>query len=185
MIKHFILLVALCGATTMWAQDNLVENGQFTNGTTGWDILLTDKDQPIKAHIEHGASYKEYGLADNFVGTNFVELDAKSAIQQTLTTEPGKRYKLMFAYSHRPDAGQKQLIVIADGAVVHTKTVQSSQKTGTFTYKEVQFTASAPETKIGFYAVAILGGSEEKGILLTDIWCEAVSDALNPDEQKF
>lgn len=189
MIKYFLILVCLVYTTTsLCAQDNLIQNGQFTKGTSSWKVLLTDKDQPIKAQIEHGASYKEYGLADNFVGTNFVELDAKSAIQQTINTKAGQQYKLMFAFAHRPDAGNNQLIVTTNDQVLFTKTLQSSSKEGRFTYKELYFTADAPQTKIGFYSVSILGGPEDKGILLTDIWCELITDEtieLGTSEQKF
>lgn len=188
-MQYFLLLVALLWTSaTVCAQDNLIHNGQFTTGTAGWSVLLTDKDQPIKAQIEHGASYKEYGLADNFVGTNFVELDAQSAIQQTIRTEPGKAYTLKFAFAHRPEAGKKQLIVMADGKVVYTKTINSASEEGRFTYKEVQFVASSPQTKIGFYAVSILEGADDKGILLTDVWCEPVSEdpvQLGPSDHKF
>ncbi len=160
----------------MSAQDNLVKNGQFTEGTSYWEVLLVNKDNPIKAHIEHATSYKDYGLADNFIGTNFVELDQQSAVQQFVITEPGKRYKLMFAYAHRPDAGKKQLIVMAGGQVVFTKTLDNQNAKASFSYKEVEFTAPSDRTKIGFHAVSILGGAEDKGILLTDVYCKQLSE---------
>lgn len=179
MMKYLLLLVALCSPSIgLFAQNNLIKNGQFTNGTKGWNILLTNKNQPIKAQIEHGDSYKDYGLADNFIGTNFVELDAQSTIQQTIATEPKQRYRLIYAYAPRPDAGKNQLIVMANGKVIHTKTVQSNSKTGKFTYKEIEFTATSAETKLGFYAVSIADGTEDKGILITDIWCEQISEEL-------
>lgn len=179
MMKYLLLLVALCWASTgLFAQNNLIKNGQFTNGTEGWSVLLTNKDQPIKAQIEHGDSYKDYGLADNFIGTNFVELDAQSAIQQTIVTEPKQRYKLTYAYAPRPNAGKNQLIVMADGKVIHTKTVQSTSEAGKFMYKEVEFTATSAATKVGFYAVSIADGTEGRGVLITDIWCEHISEGL-------
>lgn len=167
-LSSFILLQVW----TLSAQDNLIKNGQFTEGTQHWEVLLVNKDRPIKAYIEHGSSYKEYGLADNFVGTNFVELDQESALQQYITTTPGATYKLVFAYAHRPDAGKKQLIVMAAGGVVFTKTLDNGTSKAKFSYKEVEFTAKENRTKIGFYAVAISGSPKDKGILITDIFCE-------------
>lgn len=175
MTKQLLLpLFILLQAWTLSAQDNLLKNGQFTQGTEHWEVLLVNKDNPIKAHIEHGNSYKEYGLADNFVGTNFVELDQQSAVQQKITTVPGKRYKLMFAYAHRPEAGKKQFIVMAAGRVVFTKTLDNGRSEGHFSYKEVEFTAKENQTKIGFHAAAIAGSPDDKGILLTDVLCKEV-----------
>ena len=167
----FILLT-----TILAAQDNLVKNGQFVDGTKHWEVLLNDSKEPIKAHIEHGSSYKEYGLADNFVGTNFVELDQKSAIQQAIPTRKGESYTLIFAYAHRPGAGSKQLIVKAGGKAIYTTTVKNSDAEGSFIYKNITFTATDKETKIGFYSVSILGGAEDKGILLTDVLCNISSE---------
>jgi len=163
-------------ATSLFAQDNLIKNGQFTEGTEDWKVLLNNENEPIKAHIEHGESYKEYGLADNFIGTNFVELDEKSAIQQVIPTQKGANYTLVFAYAHRPDAGTKQLIVTAGGKAVYTTTIKNSDAEGAFVYKSANFIATQNETKIGFYSVSILGGAEDKGILLTDVLCNKSSE---------
>lgn len=168
---NFLFLVA-----SVIAQDNLIKNGHFAEGTKHWNVLLLDKSQPIKAHIEHADSYKEYGLADNFVGTNFVELDEKSAIQQTIPTRKGESYTLLFAYAHRPNAGTKQLIITAGKKAIYTKTVKNSESVGKFNYRHITFVATENETKIGFHSVSILGGAEDKGILLTDILCNFTSE---------
>lgn len=163
-------------SSALFAQDNLIKNGQFVDGTEHWEVLLNDKNEPIKAHIERSESYKEYGLADNFVGTNFVELDEKSAIQQTVKTTSGENYTLMFAYAHRPNAGTKQLIVMAGGKAIFTTTINNSEDAGQFVYKHANFQATSSETKLSFYSVSILGGAEDKGILLTDVLCNSTSD---------
>ena len=155
---------------SLFAQDNLITNGQFIKGTAGWQVLLNDANQPIKAHTEQSASYQEYGLADNFIGVNFVELDEKSAIQQKIKTTKGDVHMLSFAYAHRPGAGKKQLIVAVNGKAVYTKTVNNSDDTRTFQYKSVLFEATNSETRIAFYTVS-LGCDEDKGVLLTDIKC--------------
>jgi hypothetical protein len=177
MIKQlFFITFILLQTWALSAQDNLLKNGQFTEGTQYWEVLLVNKDNPIKAHIEHANSYKEYGLADNFIGTNFVELDEQSAVQQFIITEPGKRYRLMFAYAHRPDAGKQQLIVMAGGQVAFTKTLKNNEAEGSFVYKEVVFTAPSDRTKIGFHAVSIMDGAKDKGILITDVYCKQISE---------
>ncbi|MFK7796803.1 MAG: DUF642 domain-containing protein [Aureispira sp.] len=176
MIKQLLFVAFLLVQTfLLQAQDNLIQNGQFTNGTTSWEVLLEDKDTPIKAHIEHGNSYQDYGLADNFVGTNFVELDQQSAVQQYIETTPGERYRLIFAYAHRPEAGKKQLIVMAAANVVFTKTLDNGMDEAQFSYQEVEFTATTNRTKISFNAVSINNSAQDKGILLTDVLCQQVT----------
>lgn len=148
---------------------NLLENGNFATGTTGWDIFLTDPNVPIKAQvIERGESYKKYGLADNYVGTNFVELDANSAIKQKATTDANEPHILVFAYAHRPNAGDKQLIVEVNGEAIWTKTVKNSAENGEFTYKVIKLNSVEEETAVTFYTVS-LSGDDDKGILLTDV----------------
>jgi len=184
-------LIFICSFTllsaSIFAQENMIKNGQFIDGTEHWQVLLNDKDAPIKAHIEHGKSYKEYGLADNFIGTNFVELDEKSAIQQTVLTRKGNNYTVIFAFAHRPGAGTKQLIVTAGGKAIYTTTIKNADGQGHFVYKHVTFAATDKETKLGFYSVSILGGAEDKGILLTDIMCSPSSevDLGNYSDKKF
>ncbi|BDS09727.1 DUF642 domain-containing protein [Aureispira anguillae] len=177
MLKSLLVVSSfLFFVTSLVAQDNLIKNGHFAEGTKNWNVLLLDKSQPIKAHIEHADSYKEYGLADNFVGTNFVELDQKSAIEQTILTRKGESYTLLFAYAHRPNAGTKQLIVTAGNRAIYTKTIKNTEAAGNFTYKHVTFIATENETKIGFHSVSILGGAEDMGILLTDVLCNFTSE---------
>jgi hypothetical protein len=188
MLKELILISSvILFSTSLFAQENMIKNGQFVDGTENWQVLLNDKETPIKAHIEHGESYKKYGLADNFIGTNFVELDEKSAIQQTVLTRKGNNYTLIFAYAHRPDAGTKQLIVTAGGKAIYTTTIKNADDQGRFIYKHVTFTATDKETKLGFYSVSILGGAEDKGILLTDLLCSPTSevDLGNYSDKKF
>lgn len=176
MIKQlFLASFILLQSWTLYAQDNLIKNGQFTEGTQNWEVLLVNKENPIKAHIEHGSSYKEYGLADNFVGTNFVELDQQSALQQHIITTPNQRYKLLFAYAHRPEAGKQQLIVMAAGNIVFTKTLDNGTSEGQFSYKEIEFTAADPRTKISFHAVPLAEAQADKGILITDILCQEIN----------
>ena len=176
MLKSLFFSVLFSFLTiTLFAQDNLIKNGQFVDGTNNWSVLLLDKNEPIKAHIEHSNVYKEYGLADNFVGTNFVELDQKSAIQQVIPTKKGEVYILFFAYAPRPNAGTKQLIVTAGKKAVYTTTLNNSDDKGVFTYKKVSFVATSDYTKIGFHAVSILSDADDKGILLTDILCNLSS----------
>jgi hypothetical protein len=166
---------------SLFAQDNLIKNGQFINGTTNWEVSLLNKDEPIKAHIEHSNVYKEYGLADNFVGTNFVELDQKSSIHQIIPTRKGEMYTLVFAYAPRPNAGSKQLIVKAGQKIIYTTTLDNSDDKGSFIYKKITFKATENYTKVGFHAVSILSDADEKGVLLTDILCN-LSSIIDVDQ---
>lgn len=176
----FILLIASNAYT-----QNLIQDGQFKEGINHWTVLLSNNNTPIKAQIiEHSSDYGTYGLADNYVNTNFVELDAASAIQQNIATKAHNNYILTFAYAHRPDAGKKQLVVLVDQTIVYTETVDNSSAVGTFKYKTVHFTPHQDNSKISFYAVS-LDGPEDQGILITDLSCEIATeihlfDAFNP-----
>ena len=176
MLKSLLFSILFSSLTiTLFAQINLIKNGQFIDGTNNWEVLLLNKNEPIKAHIEHSNTYKEYGLADNFVGTNFIELDQKSAIQQVIPTRKEEMYTVIFAYAPRPNAGTKQLIVTAGKKVIYTTTLDNSDDKGVFIYKKISFSATENYTKIGFHSVSILSEVDDKGILLTDILCNLSS----------
>ncbi|MCP4437342.1 MAG: hypothetical protein GY810_00045 [Aureispira sp.] len=170
MFKQFlaITLFAFLFNSNIGAQ-NLLINGKFATNTEGWSVLLADKENPIKAQIiERADSYKEYGLADNYIGTNFVEIDAQSGIQQTVDVKTGETYILAFATAHRPDVGNKQFIIQINGDVVHTKTFKNDSKAGNFSYRYVEYTAKSDQAKIAFRVVS-LSGADDQGVLLTDI----------------
>ena len=70
---------------------NLIKNNKFNAGVESWEVLLAEKSLPIKAQvIEHSEDYGLYGLADNYINTSFVELDATSAIQKKLPKDTGQ-----------------------------------------------------------------------------------------------
>lgn len=164
-----IALVQISAQKNSGNTPNLLQNGNFSKGTESWEVFLTDPKAPIKAHIiERGDSYEKYGLADNYVGTNFVELDSKSAISQKTATKAGEPHVLVFAYAHRPEAGDKQLIVEINGKAIWTKTVKNTSEAGTFTYKIIKFVPDSNNTSVALYAVS-LGGDGEKGVLVTDV----------------
>lgn len=165
----FVTLINAFGFAQKNAMPNLLQNGNFAKGTENWSIYLSDPTQPIKAKIiEQSGAYNIYGLADNYIGTNFVELDAKSAIQQKAAINKDEPHVLIFAYAHRPDAGDKQLIVEINHKPVWTKTIKNSSENGKFSYKIIKFTPTQDEVLISFYAVS-LNGDEEKGVLITDV----------------
>ncbi|MGH1338640.1 MAG: DUF642 domain-containing protein [Aureispira sp.] len=170
-----LFIICLFLQTNAFSQ-NLFQNSKFQDGVTHWHVLLENADVPIKAQIiEHSKDYGQYGLADNYVNTSFVELDAKSAIQQEVATTQQNNYVLTFAHAHRPDAGKKQLIVLVDQKVVFTKTIDNNSSVGIFKYETIHFTAPQNNSKISFYAVS-LSGVEDQGILLTDISCEMAAE---------
>jgi len=164
-----IALVQISAQKNSSNTPNLLQNGNFSKGTESWEIFLTDPKSPIKAHIiERGDSYEKYGLADNYVGTNFVELDSKSAVEQKVSSKASEPHVLIFAYAHRPDAGDKQLIVEINGKAIWTKTVKNDSEAGTFTYKIIKFVPETSKISVALYAVS-LNGDGEKGVLITDV----------------
>jgi len=179
-----IFILFLLTSTT--EAQNLIKNNKFNAGVESWEVLLAEKNSPIKAQvIEHSQDYGSYGLADNYINTSFVELDATSAIQQRINTDNSDNYTLIFAYAHRPNAGDKQLVVTANGTVIYTKTVKNNASVGGFKYKHIYFNASSSRTKLSFYAVSI-SGPDDQGILLTDISCEKTAEISinNPHNAK-
>ena len=168
MKKILLLFVCALFAGSTFAQ-NLIENGRFEDGTKGWDVLLSGDNEQIKSYsIEQSDSYETYGLAENFAGINFVELDSKSGLQQTMETKKNQDYLLVFAYSHRPAAGDKQLIVSVNGQPMYTYKIANNDVQGEFEYKHIQYKAESEKTTIAFYVVS-LSGDEDKGVLMTDV----------------
>lgn len=173
---RIFLLISCCWYSLSSTAQNLVQDGKFTDGVSHWQVLLSDPSIPIKAQIiEQSQDYGAYGLADNYINTSFVELDAQSAIQQSIPTSVGDQYVLTFAYAHRPNAGKKQLVVLLDQQVICTKTIQNSETTGVFKYQTVHFSATKKQSKLSFYTIS-LDGPEDQGILITDLHCEVAAE---------
>lgn len=169
MLKFTCTLALLSLLSSSSFAQNLLKNGDFEKGVEDWSIFFA-KEGVAPRSIEISRDYARYGLADNYAGLSFVELDAQSAIQQTIITQPEKEYILAFGYSHRPNAGDKQLIVQINGKTIHTHTIKSSQEAGKFLHKHTSFKAESTESRIVIYAVS-LSGDDSKGILLSDVFC--------------
>lgn len=186
MKNTFPLLLSFFFISTSIFGQNLIKNGFFKEGIQHWEVLLSNKENPIKAHIiEHSNDYNTYGLADNYINTNFIELDSESSLQQKVALNLSENYLLSFAYSHRPNSGDKQLIILIDDKVVFTKKIKNEEKPGKFQYEEVSFIALNSSSKISFYAVS-LSGADDQGVLLTDILCEQVKGLeMNHSTIKF
>lgn len=144
---------------------NLLLNGKFNPQEKGWETLRSQGELP---KIEQSSAYKAYGLSDKFAGLSFVELDALSAVQQTVATEKGEKYTLVYSYSHRPNAGDKQLIVLLNGKPIYTETIPNTSEPGRFRYHHCSFTADNAQSTLAFYVVS-LSGEENQGVLLTDV----------------
>lgn len=182
-LRPLVIAVMLCTLLSSTYAQNLVQNGKFNQGVNSWEVLLTEKSSPIKAQvIEHSQDYDTYGLADSYINTSFVELDATSAIQQKIKTNNSENYTLIFAYAHRPNAGDKQFVVTANGEVIYTETIKNTADIGTFKYIHLYFNATTTTTKLSFYAVP-LSGPEDQGILLTDVSCEKTAE-INLDHSR-
>lgn len=163
--------------STLFAQNvNLIKNGKFEQDIKDWEILKNVNSKVLEIeNIERSKAYSEYGLADNYIGLSFVELDAKSAIQQTIPTREGENYVLAFAFAHRQEGGDCQMSIIANGKPIYIFTVSKSRKNGFFQQRSLVFKASAQQTTLGFYCVP-LNGEKTKGILITDILCGKESE---------
>lgn len=147
---------------------NLLKNGKFDQKLYGWEVLRSS--EVAGTAIEHSNAYLQYGLADNYAGLYFVELDATSAIQQSVSVEKGQKYALAFGYSHRPDAGDKQLLVLANGKPVYSEKIENRSEPGKFAHKNVLFAADQSGTvTVAFYVIS-LSGKDNEGILLTDVF---------------
>lgn len=171
-------LIFLFSSTTIFAQ-NLVQNGAFISGTDAWTPLNSlAGENTQKKTIEFSDDYMMYELSDSYLEKRFVELDYQSAIQQTISTNETTNYTLTFAYAHRPNSGDKELVIIADDKVIYKKTIKNNEKEGSFIYQSVPFQAKRSQTSLGFYVQSI-SGAEDRGLLITDIFCE---ERANLDE---
>jgi hypothetical protein len=171
--NFFTLLFFSAFAISSYAQ-NLIKNSNFSKGVEDWSIFLVNGGAAPRM-IEVSNDYKKYGLADNQAGLHFAELDAQSAIQQTITTVEGKDYLLGFGFATRPNAGDKQLIVEVNGKAVFTQTFKNNVEAGKFTHSHFSFTADAATSKIAFYIVS-LSGKDDEGLLVSDVLCNLESE---------
>jgi hypothetical protein len=174
----FFSLVLFFGVSTKLPQlfaQNLVQNGAFQQGLEGWKVLTAQPDAQFTArYVPRGSkATQEYGLKDNQVETNFVALNGQSSIEQSIATEVGKRYTLVFAVALPSQAKNQQMIVSLNGQPKWTRTLSSNGEKGSFQHYYFHFEATSPQTVLSFYATPIGGEatSSNEGLLLSDIIC--------------
>lgn len=172
LMKNLVLLLFCSLSLQLFAQnkENLIKNGQFRNSLEGWEILLSNGSPSIKAQIlSEEADYKKFGLADNFVGTSFVEIDENSSIRQDVELKSIEPHSLVFAYAPRPNAGDKQLIVKVDGRAVWTTTLGNQNALGRFQYKAIKLMPEEKSAQISFYVVS-LSDKKDQGVFIADVF---------------
>jgi len=123
-----------------------------------------------------------YGLRSVAEGQKFAEVDEISNMGQYISTVPGGRYTVKFAYSHRQSAGNKALRVAINGELAYDMFIDNNSAPGTFEYVSFDFKAQQASTFIGFYVIS-LSGDPNKGVLVDDvrIMAENLSDNLIQD----
>lgn len=155
------LLIASISANAQ----NLLVNGSFTQGAEAWTVWTASG---AEASVQPSNAYADFGLADNFIGTNFLALGEEVGIRQSIATEAQRTYVIQFAFSHRPNAGDQELIIEVDGRPVFHQKVANSERNGRFRYRHFTFTAQDESTEIKLYSVPI-EANKGKGILLSNI----------------
>lgn len=164
-LKNFLFFAFITLISTQTQAQNLLVNGNFTQGAEAWAVWAAND---AKASVQPSNAYAEFGLADNFIGTNFLALDEEVGIRQTVATTAERTYLVQFAFSHRPNAGDQDLIIEVDGRPAFHQKIADSDRNGHFRYRSFTFTAGDAKTEINIYSVPI-GEKKGKGILLSDI----------------
>ena len=156
---------------------NLIQNGDFTQGKANWVVWhdASQKALPLQVVPAGQRSGQRYGLRDNHWHFNFVELRSDMALQQRIRTEVGKRYTLVFAVSARPQTPLLQLVVSINGRPWWLRTLGPwSEEPSSFVHYAFSFEAQSETTLIGFDSPAlVLEGTAGPlgGVYLTDVHC--------------
>lgn len=164
-LKTLLFFAFITLLATQAQAQNLLVNGNFTQGANAWNVWAANG---AEASVQPSDAYAKFGLADNFIGTNFLALDEEVGIRQTVATEAERTYLVQFAFSHRPDAGDQELIIEVDDRPVFHQKVPQSDRSGHFRYRHFTFTAQDAETEVNIYVVPV-GENKGKGVLLSDI----------------
>ncbi|MCZ8228925.1 T9SS sorting signal type C domain-containing protein [Flavobacterium sp.] len=139
--------------------NNLITNGDFANGGTGWTFATT-KGRYVETNPEN-----IYFSTGNPGST--AELDSEASLRQTVTVTPGVSYTLSFVYALRGGAtspGAVDVKVIGGTTPVSTifTTTSNIPSTETFT-----FTPSSTSIAIEFFNS--LSGSSTLGTIIDNI----------------
>jgi len=137
-----LLMLVFMVQPAIAAEENLVVNGSFESGSSGWQLFA-------------GPSIEvQVGQAGNpYSGTKLVELDstAVSGIYQDLPTQVGRTYKLTFAFSPRPGVEDNKLNVRWGDTVVAQLAKSGAGLSNTqwqiYTY---DLKATSPSTRLSF-----------------------------------
>ncbi|WP_300978553.1 DUF642 domain-containing protein, partial [Flavobacterium sp.] len=139
--------------------NNLITNGDFANGGTGWTFATT-KGRYVETNPEN-----IYFSTGNPGST--AELDSEASLRQTVTVTPGVSYTLSFVYALRGGAtspGAVDVKVIGGTTPMSTifTTTSNIPSTETFT-----FTPSSTSIAIEFFNS--LSGSSTLGTIIDNI----------------
>lgn len=156
---------------------NLVSNGSFESGSTGWTG---------NSVIEVSFSPGNYGLATVPQGANFVEVEsepmaAATYIEQTLATVVGQTYVVSFHAVTRLDSNTADRgSVSIDGSEIGRVTTTDSWQPYSFAFTAASTSSTLRFTSLGSLAGIAAAPDDAGGLMLDDIRVLAV-----PGSQAF
>ena len=126
--------------------NNLITNGDFANGTTGWSPATSVPGSVVEINPEN-----TYFSTSN--GDNTAELDSGASLRQTVTVVPNVPYTVTFLYAKRPGTPDTSVAVdvkIIGGSNPTSKRVTTSNTTNPVT-DSFTFTPTSSSISIEFY----------------------------------
>lgn len=162
------LLVGLAAVAAPAFGQNLVTNGSFENPaeSSGVNYPSTVPGWTISPDTFFEVWTNQLPAAD---GVQFIELSVNTCdtISQTITTVPGRRYKVRYAFSPRPDIADNSVAVSWGGQVISSASGNgSSLNTTAWSYYSAVVQATGTSTVLSF---ADTDTCDSVGTLLDDI----------------
>jgi len=164
-IKYlFIVLFSVC-ANSVSAQcvNNLVTNGDFSNGATNWTFARALGDR-----VEINQENTYFSTTNN---DNTAELDVQASLRQALTVVSGVSYTVSFLYARRPDPITPATIAVDFRVTYGTSSSITFPRitTNSTTPQVGTFTFTAPSNSIGIEFYNSLHGNSTFGAIIDNI----------------
>ncbi|MCD0470039.1 T9SS sorting signal type C domain-containing protein [Flavobacterium sp. JAS] len=147
---------------------NLITNGDFTGGATGWTAAVNSKG-PVS-----GTSYvevlNEKIYFNNNNDDNTAELDSQASLGQTVAVIPNVQYTLNFLYARRPGSPATVAVdvrVYEGGSITASKNITTSDTNNTPQVGTLTFTPTSSSIVLEFFNS--LGGTSTLGSIVDNI----------------
>ncbi|WP_337967747.1 T9SS sorting signal type C domain-containing protein [uncultured Flavobacterium sp.] len=147
---------------------NLITNGDFSNGATGWTPAINSKGSASSTSYVEVLSESVYFSNSN--NDNTAELDKEASLGQTVTVIPNVQYTLSFLYARRPGSPATVAVdvrVYEGGSITATRNITTTDTNNTPQVGTLTFTPTSSSIVLEFYNS--LGGTSTLGSIVDNI----------------